>query len=222
MRVARPAARPAVCLAVAASLVAAAGTAYAATKPKPKPVCNLLTDPAGDADGTFLGEGLLPVSEDAVDIVSGDVAADTKNLTTVLRVKKLATSSPTAPGGLHWKVFISIAGEEIYTQVIAPAGGSPTFGYGHIDGTTGTSSRDGDATGKLDLAKNEVRVTVPAAALPVKLKPGTRIEFGPDAVNAGRYFGSPTGSPSLSDSTDVASSSKVYRVGTLSCVKPGR
>lgn len=212
--------RPVVCLAVVTSLLGA-GTAYAATKPKPKPVCKLLVDPADDADGSFLATGLFPFNEDAVDILSADVAADTKKLTTVLRVKKLATSSSTAPGGMHWKVFISIAGTEIYTQVIAPVGGSPSFGYGHIDATTGTSSRDGDATGKLDLAKNEVRVTVPASALPVKLKTGTRIEFGPSDTNAGRYFGSPSGSPSLSDSTDTANGGKVYRVGTASCVKPG-
>jgi hypothetical protein len=214
-------ARPALCLALAASLVGA-GTAYAVTKPKPKPVCNLLTDPKDDADGSFIASGIMPNTEDAVDIVSGDVAADSKFLTTVLRVKKLATSSPTAPGGLHWKVFISIAGQEIYTQVIAPLGGSPSFGYGHIDEATGTSSRDGDATGAIDTAKNEVRVSIPIKSLPMSVKTGTRIEFGPDDVNAGRYFGSPSGSPSLSDPTDTATSGKVYRAGTLSCVKPGK
>lgn len=213
--------RPALCLAVAVSLVGA-GTAYAVTKPKPKPVCNLLTDPRDDADGTFVATGLLPASEDAVDIVSGDVAADAKFLTTVLRVKKLATSSPTAPGGLHWKVFVSVAGEEIYTQVIAPLGGSPSFAFGHIDPATGTSARDGAATGVIDSAKNEVRVSIPIKSLPMKVKTGTRIEFGPSDVNAGRYFGAPSGSPSLSDSTDVATSTKVYRAGTLSCVKPGK
>jgi hypothetical protein len=219
MRVNHPAFRPVLCVVLAAS-AGGAGLAHAATKPAPKPVCNLLTDAAGDADGTFLQEGMLPSSEDAVDIVSGDVAADTKFLTTVLRVKKLAASSATAPGGLHWKFFVTVGGSTIYTQVIAPVGGSPSFGYGHIDPTAGTSSRDGDAQGVLDLAKNEVRVSIPAGSLPVKLKTGTRIDTL--EPNAGRYYGSPTGSPSLSDSTDLATSSKVFKVGQLSCVKPGK
>jgi hypothetical protein len=219
MRVTHPAFRPILCLALVAA-ACGAGVAQAAKKPVVKPVCNLLTDASADADGTFLGEGMLPSSEDAVDIVSGDVAADTKFLTTVLRVKKLAASSSTAPGGLHWKFFVTVGGSTIYTQVIAPLGGSPTFGYGHIDETAGTSTRDGDAPGVLDLAKNEVRVSIPAGSLPVKLKTGTRIDTL--APNAGRYFGAPTGSPSFSDTTDAASSSKVFKVGQVSCVKPGK
>ena len=211
--------RPALCLVIAASLVGVTA-AQAATKPKPKPVCNLLTDPAGDADGTFLAEGVMPASEDGVDIVTGDVAADKKFLTTVLRVKKLTTTSPTAPGGLHWKFFITVGGEQIYTQAIAPTGGAPLFTYGKIDPTAGTSAKLGNAQGVLDTAKNEVRVSVPIGALPMKLKTGTRIDTL--EPNAGRFYGAPTGSPSLSDSTDSASSSKVYRAGTLSCVTPGR
>jgi hypothetical protein len=212
-------ARPAVCLALVASLIGA-GAAQAVTKPKPKPVCNLLTDPADDADGTFIAEGVMPSSEDGVDIVSGDVVADTKFVTTVLRVKKLSTTSATAPGGLHWKFFITIAGEQIYTQAIAPTGGSPIFTFGKIDETTGSSARIGDATGKIDTVKNQVRVSVPVKLLPMTVKLGTRIDTL--EPNAGRYFGAPTGSPSFSDSTDSATSSKTYKVGTLSCAgKPG-
>jgi hypothetical protein len=210
--------RPAVCLAVALTLIGA-GAAHAVTKPKPKPVCNLLTDEAGDADGTFLAEGAVPQSEDSVDIVTGDVAADGKFLTTVLRVKKLSESSSTAPGGLHWKFFVTVGGQEIYTQAIAPTGAEPFFAYGQIDETSGTSKRLGDAVGKIDTVKNEVRVSVPIKSLPMSIKTGTRIDTL--EPNAGRYFGSPTGSPSLSDSTDTATSGKTYRVGTLSCVKPG-
>ncbi|HUR52371.1 MAG TPA: hypothetical protein VMZ11_09620 [Mycobacteriales bacterium] len=220
MSIARPAPtlRTSLCLAVAVSLVGV-GAAQAVTKPKPKPVCKLLVDPAADADGTFVAAGVLPISEDGVDIVSGDVAADTRFLTTVLRVKKLSTSSPTAPGGLHWKFFVTVGGEQIYTQAIAPAGGSPIFAFGKIDETSGTSTQLGPASGKIDLAKSEVRVSVPIKSLPMRVKLGTRIDTL--EPNAGRYFGAPSGSPSLSDSTDTATSTKTYRVGTLSCVKPG-
>ena len=207
--------RPALCLALVAS-VTAAGAAGAATKPKPKPVCNLLVDPAGDAKDTFLQEGVMPSSEDAVDIVSADVAADAKTLETVIRVKKLATSSSTAPGGLHWKFFFNVGEDKIYTQAIAATGGSPTFVFGTIDATAGTSKKLGDATGVLDTAKSEVRIWLPLSALPNPPKPGAKINTL--EPNAGRYY---SAGVSLSDPTDSATSSKSYTVGALSCVKVG-
>ena len=213
------AARPVLALGVCAALAVATGVAAAA--PKAKPVCNLLTDAAGDANGSFLAEDGVPgaPSEDAVDIVSADIASTKKVVTTVLRVKKLAASSPTAPGGLHWKFFFTVGETLVYTQAVAPAGGAVTYTYGTIDGTTGTSTSLGSASGVLDLAKNEVRITVPASALPETPKLGSKItELAP---NAGRFVGNEA-ALTFSDSTDMATSSKSYTAGAPSCVVPGK
>jgi hypothetical protein len=210
--------RPVLALAVCGALAVATGVAGAA--PKVKPVCNLLTDPAGDANGTFLQEGVAGApSEDAVDIVSGDIATQGKTLTTVLRVKKLAVSSPTAPGGLHWKFFFNVGDTKIYTQAVAAAGGTPTFAFGTIDSATGTSKSLGAASGVLDLAKSEVRVSVPVSALPERPKAGTLI--GTLAPNAGRFVGNDNVG-TFSDSTDVATSDSTYKVNAPSCVAVGK
>ncbi|MBK5307368.1 MAG: hypothetical protein JJD92_11835 [Frankiaceae bacterium] len=199
-------------------VVAATGAVHAASA-KP-PVCNLVTDAVGDANGTFLQEGVAGApSEDAVDIVSADLASKGKKLTTVLRVKKLAASSPTAPGGLHWKFFFSVAGTQIYTQAIAAAGAAPAFTFGTIDETTGTSTSLGAAEGVLDTAKNEVRITVSTGSLPESVKPGTKIDtFAP---NAGRFIGNDA-VLTFSDSTDLATSDRTYVAGAPSCVKVGK
>ena len=209
--------RPVLVGAVAA-VTAMTGTLYAASAGVAAS-CNLVTDAAGDANGSFIQEGISGVpSEDAVDIISGDVATKGKTLTTVLRVKKLALSSPTAPGGLHWKFFFNVGDTQIFTQAIAATGASPTFTFGTIDETAGTSKSLGDAAGVLDMAKSEVRISVPISALPESPKPGSKINTL--APNAGRYFGSPA--VTFSDSTDVASSEKTYTAGSPSCVAVGK
>jgi hypothetical protein len=194
------------------------GTLYAASAGA-APSCNLVTDAAGDANGSFIQEGIPGVpSEDAVDIVSGDVATKGKTLTTVLRVKKLAVSSPTAPGGLHWKFFFNVGDTQIFTQAVAPTGGPTEFTFGTIDPTAGTSTSLGDASGVLDTAKNEIRISVPISALPESPKPGSKINTL--APNAGRFFGTPA--LTFSDSTDVATSEKTYTAGAPSCVAVGK
>lgn len=207
--------RTAIALSVAAAVVGA-GAATAA----PKPVCNLLTDPAGDANGSFIADGISGApSEDAVDIVSADIASSKKLVTTVLRVKKLSTSSLTAPGGLHWKFFFTVGDSQAYTQAVAPAGGSVSFTYGTIDDATGTSTSLGEAVGVLDTKKSEIRITVPASALPETPKPGAKIaELAP---NAGRFFGNDN-AVTFSDSTDSATSDKTYVAGSASCVAVGK
>ncbi|MCW2571315.1 MAG: hypothetical protein JWO88_1373 [Frankiales bacterium] len=210
--------RPVLASAVVA-VVALTGALQAASA-KPARVCNLVTDPAGDANGTFLQEGISGVpSEDAVDITSADVATNGKLLTTVLRVKKLSASSPTSPGGLHWKFFFNVGGAQIYTQAVAATGSAPTFAFGTIDATSGTSKSLGTAEGVLDTAKNEVRVTVPLSALPERPKSGSKINTL--APNAGRFAGNDNVG-TFSDSTDSATSDKSYTVGALSCVAVGK
>jgi hypothetical protein len=205
-------------LAIGACVALAAATGVASAAPTAKPVCNLLTDAAGDATGSFIAEGLPTPNEAAVDIVSGDVATKGRTLTTVLRVAKLSESSLSAPGGLHWKFFFDVAGTQVFTQAVAAAGSAPAFTVGTIDETTGTSTTLGDVTGVIDVAKNEVRVTAPFSILPATPKPGSRISGL--LPNAGRYVNGVAFT--FSDSTDNASSDKSYTVGAASCVPVGK
>jgi hypothetical protein len=207
-------------LAAASLAVALAPCAVAVAAPAPKPAppaCNLLLDDKGDAVDSAFAPGAYPVSEAAVDIVSGDVASNAKVLTTVLRVSDLATSSPTSPTGLHWKFFLDINGTEVFTQAVSELTGA-TFSVGQIDPTTGTSTTIGDVTGVIDVAKDEVRVHVPLSMLPVSAKPGKKVSGL--LPNAGRYVGSSMAA-SLSEPSDSAVGAGTYVTGARSCVVPG-
>ena len=93
----------AVVIAGLVTAVAVGGTANAAGhKAKHKsapPVCNLVTDPAGDApfDPTSAGAPGAPNDPNG-DILSADLASDGKFVTAVIRVKSVATpAQPTVP-----------------------------------------------------------------------------------------------------------------------------
>jgi len=203
--------RPAVTVAALACL-AGGVTAHAAVA---KPVCNLVTDPAGDASV----QAPLP-SDDSLDILSGDVASNAKNVTTVMRLKNLSATSPVAQTGRNYYALFSIPGSAnpVYFSLEEDATGQ-SFNWGDLEpgaGGVGTYTRKGDATGVVDTAKNEIRVTVPVSDLSAlgKAKPGTKItdlNFSTTAVLG-----------VLVSDVDTADGSKSYVAGTASCVKPGK
>jgi hypothetical protein len=181
--------------------LAAGGAAHAATKPKPKPpICNLVVDPAGD---TLTGTKSL-------DVLSADVASDAKVVTVVVRLAKAAApaSDPTTPTGGFFQVGFTYNGTgQNITAHVTPAGEV----YGP----------DGKGTGRFDLAKNEVHITVKASDLagaPV-LKPG--------ALFTDFVVRTDVGNPTVPISTtfqvlgDTATGSKPYPIGAASCVRPG-
>ena len=153
--------------------VATAGLAEAAKRPKTKPsppVCNLIKDGAGDGyvlNASSLDSRLSPVpgfgQDDAQDILSADVATDAKTLTTVIRVKKAATTSSMAPTGLQWTFSFNYDGVTIQTSVSSdPAKGvSGLWAYA----TPTTNTIGGPLKATIDTATNEVRATVPLADL---------------------------------------------------------
>jgi hypothetical protein len=210
-------ARTALCLALAGSLLGA-GVAGAATrpKPKPKPVCNLVTDDKGDAD-----QGLTSASsQPAWDIVSADVATDTKNITTVIRVAKLSKAVSDDPLGSQWRFDFTVDGIKLFTQATStPFGDAFTIGYSD---TTSHGFASSGATGVFDTAKNEVRVTAPLSSTSSKatIKVGTKLT----ALEAsdGDYVNTAGGSPSGSFQADDALGAKSYTGGVLSCVKVGK
>ena len=219
-------ARPALAIALGASLIIA-GTADAKAKPKPpKPVCNLLTDATGDANVLGVGDP----SNDAIDVVGGDIAADKKLITAVIRVKKLAKTSPMSPTGMLWSldftaddVVFSFAAHTDPTGAVAYQASYKTALQGSL--------YDGGATGTFDLAKSEIHVTAPVSLLAAQatIKVGTVLS----ALAAKGSMDIVVPDPSkkvaaggtiedVSLGLDSAASDKTYKVGTLSCVTPGK
>jgi len=151
-------------LLVLALLAPAIGpAAEAATRPRPKPVCQIIKDAPGDATyNNVPGDG-------NDDIVSGDLASDGRTVTGVLRLAALAQPDPAAPLGQAFFVRFSPRGSDKLLFLSArtfPSGTTYSFGYSADDPNTGinTSYTLGAAKGVVDSAKKEVRVTVPVTA----------------------------------------------------------
>jgi hypothetical protein len=211
-------ARPVVCLAAVTALVGAGTAGAAVKKPVVKPVCNLVTDEGGDT--------ALP--DDGMDIVGGDIASDAKSFTAVIRLKSVK-SSGLGQLGRDLQMTFDLAGAEapVWIGYTTSAYGGDVFQYGLIGmGEAGVTSPTGDAVGIIDVAKNEIRMTVPTGAMNAlgKAKPGSKVSN--IAVTASQLVGiapNPTGTYGFnSQSMDDAAGTKSYVAGQLSCVKPGK
>jgi len=212
--------RPAVCATLAASLVVA-GAATAATKPKPKPVCNLVTDANGDANGFFVTDTGLPVppSDDYLDVVSADIASDAKTVTAAIRPKAVG-ADPMAPTGSAYYFNFSIGGTPVYLTAQTDGSGAWTYNYGDFAGEGGTRNDLGTATGVVDAAKKEIRITASVKSWADPIKAGAT-KLTDLNVLAQRFIGV-SGVGGATPSADEATSAKVYLAGAASCVKPGK
>lgn len=218
--------RPALCLAVAGSLLAGGAANAAARKPAPKPVCNLVTDPAGDGKATPAGGG----NDAAIDIKSLDVASDKQNITGVLRLNKLSPKSSNAPTGMTWSISFTVDGTVFSMAGHASATGATTFDTAY-QSKTGGSIYGAGTTGVFDTAHNEVRITAPLSlfAKQADIKLGTAItdingSTGPEVLlpDATGVFGGGTVFSDSPWSSDTASGGKDYKGGTKSCVVVGK
>ncbi|HUR14124.1 MAG TPA: hypothetical protein VM097_06490 [Mycobacteriales bacterium] len=216
--------RPALCLALVAS-VTAATAATAATRPRPKPlkpVCNVVVDPAGDASP----QPPAP-SDDSFDVLSADIASDAKNVTAVIRMKNVSSTGLGQLGRDVQMTFDLVGAEaKVWIGYTGSSYGGDAFQYGLIGmGDAGSTSPTGDAVGKIDAAKNEIRMTVPVADLNGlgKIKPGAKVSS--IAVTASQLVGvapNPSGVYAFNSFTvDDAAAVKPYIAGYPSCVKPG-
>ena len=122
-------------------------------------MCNLITDAKDDNGGTF------PHSE-TLDIVSADIAPNATLVTAVIRVAKYkANDSSTAPTGRAWYLEFSVPKAEAPLWLgaqVTPTG--TLFRYGWVDGSIRRSL--GTVEGKIDEAKNELRICRPPASGP--------------------------------------------------------
>jgi hypothetical protein len=219
-----------------AALVALVAPAAVAA-PKVAPACNTITDPAGD---TFAvrsqdAEGAYGPQDDSLDVISGDLASDGKVVTAVIRIKKLSRTVQTSPTGLTASLGFLIGGSDTVVRLYAvlASGQADRFDVSATasDAVPNTpSTYVGQATGVVDLAKNEVRITAPAALLAPygALKPGTPL-FPNEAESAtvSRAVPAITSTPGQPMSTrgpfaDIAAGGKAIKVGAPSCVVPGK
>lgn len=194
-------------------LAVGATTATAAVKKPAPPVCNLVTDDAGDT--AYLA---LPNS-DTIDILSADVASDGKNLTGVIRVKKYTPNETSTVYGKRFIVAFEGAGlKPMYLTLLDyPVGQVFNFGSTSVDAAGRTTyTSDGAATGTIDAATGVIRISTTAAAL--KDAGYGTLTKGKDlsGINAVTFRRVGT---SLMPGDDAVSSKK-YKVGAASCVKP--
>ena len=198
---------------------ALAGAALAAPKPAPaKPVCNLVVDDKGD---TFLLRnqevpGVYGPQEDALDIVSADLASDAKRITAVIRVAKLAREIATGRGTGYELQFLGDGDNTLYLSA-SIFEGDETFSVGFRDPAANTATSLGTASGTFDLAKSEVRITAPVSAFAGQgsgVKPGKVLTLG--TVTASRNL------VAVNVFADVNTGGATYKTGTPSCVVPGK
>jgi hypothetical protein len=148
-------------------------SAQAEAKPaKPKHVpagsCQpLVTDPAGDANGVNTGPPVPAThagpSVDPLDILAIDLATGKTTMVWLLRVEKLAVTSPDAPTGMYWSVHFKIRRTTFTLAAHSnPASGlSYDLSYATVSGT----GQLGPIAGTLDTAHNELRFVVPISTI---------------------------------------------------------
>ena len=203
--------RPLLALTLCAGLAGATGlgTASAAA-----PVCNLITDAKGDATGPTTAN-----NDPALDITSSDIASDGKKVTVVIRVAKLAKSSPNYPYGISWRMNFTAGDVKYFLSSISDRSG--VVGQsGYTDETGGHIA--GAAIATLDEAKNEVRISSSVLGFAGKgnLKPGT--VFSELNSVTGAIAQVPNVGNLRYPTLDTAAGSTDYKGGVKSCVKPGK
>lgn len=199
-----------------------------------KPVCKLVTDPSGDANGINLGSPVPATSGGsstlAMDITSVDVASDKKNITTVIRVNKLAATASSAPTGMSWNAQFTVNATTFYFAAHANPLGTITYDAAYQSTGVNSLYAPGSVTGTFDTAKNEIHISAPIDLLTQEvIKPGTKItgiaaSTGQEVAipDAAGVFGGGAVLEGNINIADEASGTKSYLSGTRSCVVPGK
>ena len=211
--------RPAVALAALASLVG--GVSASAAVAKPKPVCNLVTDAKGDS------EGLINSGTPALDILSADIASDTKNVTAVIRLAGAPSGAldPDAPEGAAYYFVFSVpsATYPLYLSAQSDATGKYAYSIGDVEPSPTGGQLYQNKTGALKgtISGSIITMTVSRSVLSTlgDVKPGKKVT----GLSAQVFY--PVEVPQvggLLEQADTAESAKSYVAGAPSCVKPGR
>lgn len=215
------------------ALATAAGAAQAAPVKK---VCNLVNDGAGDTfavraqDGT--PAGAVGPQEAAFDIKTADIASNGKDITAAIRVAALGAAT-TSPQGRGYAFDFLLPTSEMQGSLRAVFinGQAPYFEATYKDPSVPNSPSTFLALvkGAVDEKKGEIRITAPVSVFSElgPIKAGTLITPAGDAATSGRAVPPSPGVAGQPVATryafaDVATDSKPYRVGTPSCVTPGK
>lgn len=205
------------------------------------PACNLVVDPAGDAGVGILTTGPRAPGDAADDVLSADLASDGKTITGVIRMAELRTTNTSSPLGQTFNIEFAAPGNKGDKLFLAarlyPTGNKFAFGYVAPDPNSGlnTSYSLGEATGVLDVANKQLRLSAPVAGFAesgAKLSRGTKLTL--PSVRVFRNVGQgvvpsqevggvrvPLGGLSLVvDSTEETKAA--YTVGSQSCVAVGK
>lgn len=211
---------------VAVSVLCAAAPAVAHS---PQPACQQLRDAKGDVQPAA-GIDAVPVQDarDAeLDIVSADIAADSKNVTTVIRLSSLTPPDPNDPNGLMYYFYFTAQEQTFWLSASILIGGTNYEAWAEDrradagDSSAQSGSALGTATGSLDLRRHEVRITAPLSLFEPKAHLTTGTSFYKLQAWSWRSNGisSNDSFAGTGESADVAHDDKVsYRVGQPSCI----
>ncbi len=197
---------------VAVVLVAALSGLGALPSASAAPACNLVTDPAGDAE--------IVTAQPGLDVVTGDVASNAKTITAVIRLAgPPGGGNPQAIGGTryYFEFLPTGATKSQYLFAAVPFTGEPTFHTGEITMETGRSSFSTDPEPvKGSIKGNEITISAPMAAYQrANVKPGKKL--GTLAVET--FALASAGGQGLLIAVDEAVSSKTYISGSRSCLR---
>lgn len=218
---------------VASLAVLTAGSpAFAA--PKPKPSCGLVKDAAGDTSSPAPDKAL----DAQLDITSADVATDSKNVTVVVRLSALTAADPANPQGRVYEFdFTAQEKNFIVMGSLLPGGNSFSVFISDTrfeEGKSGARAATGigSATGVVDVAAKEVRMTAPLSVFDgyANLRGGTLYYLSAWTYRANGMSAQPAleqGSVEITSSLGIGvdqawGRKSYYRAGNPSCVKPGR
>jgi hypothetical protein len=205
--------------ALAMGALLATGVAGYADAAKPKPLCKAFTDDKGDV--VFAQASNETAYEDeALDLVSADLGSNAKTITAAIRVAKLAVPASTSAATVYELRFSLPAGDpQFVLWANVPGSGPATFGVGTVGDPSGQAAVDlatstGTATGVVDVAKSEIRISAPLSAIE-GAKNGLKVSIDQVVAKRGvptQYYGR---------FADDGTGGKRYTLGSLSCVKPG-
>jgi len=195
---------------------------------RPKPVCDLVTDPAGDVIGSEPG-----VDNGDYDIRSADIATDKRNLTAVIRLTSLAPDTGVSVADRTYEIDFTANGHTFALEAALLTGGvsydAVVYDTSAPGGRYGTAL--GDISGVVDSARHELRMTAPLALFSkyasfrqtyiagLYVITGRAVGYGAvDPPGAKAHIGS----QAVTMVVDDARSGARYQPGARSCVAVGK
>lgn len=183
--------------------------------------CPLITDRSGDGPAAV-------GNEDSLDILSADISSDAKAVTAVFRVKGFPAVSPGTPQGRHYYLLFNTLkpAAKMFLNVTLFNGGAARYAWGSVSPVDPLGALilydDGNygllrpASGVIDTAKKEIRVTAPVADMAKvgNVKPGSTLSrISAETFYSIGFF--------IFDS-DVATAKSAYVAGSPGCVPTGK